>query len=68
MQQLFTVKTNNSGSTYSEETTSFIDNGLNNETMALNMFSSTPFGTSKAPKERYYENQSISSTFNFYPS
>ncbi len=65
MQQLFTVKTNNSGSTYSEETTSFIDNGLNNETMALNMFSSTPFGTSKAPKERYYENQSISSTFNF---
>lgn len=64
MQQLLTIKTNNFSNTYLEETSSFIDNRLNYETVASNLFSSTPFGTSKAPKERYYENHSISSTFN----
>lgn len=65
MQNLVTAKTNNDGTEYSAETTVLTPDGSTHaETEVWDIFQENPFGTSVVPKERYYDNESVSASAN----
>lgn len=64
MQALITAKGNNAGVSYSNETRSFISEGLSENTNAYGVYPATPFGSANIPTERYYDNRSVSASVN----
>lgn len=64
-QHLITAKANNFGNAYTGETEILAsESGTPAETAALNVFPHNPFGTVNVPTERYYDNRSVTSSFN----
>lgn len=64
-QHLVTVKTNNDGTAYGNETRMLTAGGTSyTETAAWNIFPQNPFGSASVPKERYYNNKSVSTSVN----
>ncbi len=64
-QHLLTAKTNNFGNAYENENMMLANSGRPDaDTQAWGLFRDDPFGTSSVPKQRYYYNKSVTSSFN----
>jgi len=63
-QFIATGKTNNFGLAYDAETSFLLEDAFDNNTLASNLFPTTPFGTATIPTSRYYANKSGSASVN----
>lgn len=63
-QLLLSAKGNNTGSSYSSETTSLTESDNSEQTTASGIYSDTPFGTAPISSSRYYDNRSVATSVN----
>lgn len=63
-QMLATVKANEAGISYFNETRSLTEGEYSDATYAAGIYPDTPFGSAKIPTMRYYDNRSISASAN----
>lgn len=63
-QLLISAKGNNTGTSYSGETTSLTESNNSEQTTAYGIYSDTPFGKAPITSSRYYDNRSAAASVN----